>query len=64
MEDEILIVEELENRLALEAVQYKVKCDELWEQYKFDPTYFDKYISGTSQLAFKEYTSFQLKIIL
>ncbi len=46
MEDEILIVEELENRLAIEAVQYKVKCDELWEQYKFDPTYFDTFISG------------------
>lgn len=46
MEDEILIVEELENRLATEAVQYKVKCDELWEQYKFDPTYFDTFISN------------------
>jgi hypothetical protein len=46
MENEILIVEELENRLAIEAVQYKVKCDELWEQYKFDPSYFDTFISG------------------
>ena len=45
-DDEILIVEELENRLAIEAVDYRHKCDELWEQYKFDPKYFDTFISG------------------
>jgi hypothetical protein len=45
-DDEILIVEELENRLAIEAVDYRRKCDELWEQYKFDPKYFDTFISG------------------
>lgn len=44
--DEILIVEELENRLAIEAVDYRRKCDELWEQNKFDPKYFDTFISG------------------
>ena len=44
--DEILIVEELENRLAIEAVDYRHKCDELWEQFKFDPKYFDTFISG------------------
>ena len=45
-DDEILIVEELENRLAIEAVDYKRKVDELWETHKFDPTYFDSFISG------------------
>ncbi|MDD2306834.1 MAG: hypothetical protein PHP53_19185 [Prolixibacteraceae bacterium] len=45
-DDEILIVEELENRLAIEAVDYRHKCDELWEQYKFDPNYFNTFISG------------------
>lgn len=46
LDDEILIVEELENRLAIEAVDYRHKCDELWEQFKFDPKYFDTFISG------------------
>lgn len=46
-DDEILIVEELENRLAIEAVEYKRKIDELWETHKFDPTYFDNFLSGT-----------------
>ena len=45
-DDEILIVEELENRLAIEAVEYKRKIDNLWETHKFDPTYFDSFISG------------------
>ncbi|WP_396601653.1 hypothetical protein [Algibacter sp. R77976] len=44
--EEVLLVEELEKRLAIEAVEYKTKCDELWETHKFDPTYFDTYISG------------------
>lgn len=46
MNDEKFIVEELEDRLAIEAVDYRHKCDELWEQYQFDPTYFDIFISG------------------
>ncbi len=45
-DDEIFIVEELENRLAIEAVEYKRKIDELWETHKFDPTYFDSFIAG------------------
>ena len=45
--DDILIVEELENRIAIEAVEYRRKCDDLWEQYKFDPSYFDTFISVT-----------------
>lgn len=46
-DEEIFIVEELENRLAIEAVDYKRKIDNLWETHKFDPTYFDSFISGT-----------------
>lgn len=45
-DDEIFIVEELENRLAIEAVDYKRKVDDLWETHKFDPTYFDSFIAG------------------
>jgi len=43
---DLLLVEELEKRLAIEAVEYKTKIDELWQTYTFDPTYFDMYISG------------------
>lgn len=45
-DEELLIVEELENRLAIEAVEYKRRIDDLWETHKFDPTYFDSFISG------------------
>ena len=45
-DEEVLIVEELENRLAIEAVEYKRRIDDLWETHKFDPTYFDSFISG------------------
>jgi len=45
-DEEIFIVEELENRLAIEAVEYKRKIDNLWETHKFDPTYFGNFISG------------------
>jgi hypothetical protein len=44
--EELLIVEELEKRLAIEAVEYKKNCDDLWETYSFDPMYFDNFISG------------------
>ncbi|WP_417860451.1 hypothetical protein [Winogradskyella sediminis] len=44
--EEVLLVEELEKRLAIEAVEYKKNCDDLWETYTFDPKYFDTYISG------------------
>src|SRR5690606_33399104 len=43
---DLLLVEELEKRVAIEAVEYKTKIDELWETYTFDPTYFDTFISG------------------
>ena len=46
MQQEIFLVEELENRLAIEAVQYMHKIDELWETHSFDPKYFDTFISG------------------
>lgn len=43
---DIFIVEELEKRLAIEAVEYKRKLDDEWEKYTFDPMYFDNFISG------------------
>ncbi|ARV08247.1 hypothetical protein BTO05_00810 [Winogradskyella sp. PC-19] len=43
---DLLLVEELEKRLAIEAVEYKKNCDDYWETYTFDPTYFDTFISG------------------
>lgn len=46
MEKEIFLVEELENRLAIEGVRYKHQWQEDWENVKFDPTYFDTFISG------------------
>lgn len=46
MDKEIFLVEELENRLAIEAAQYMYKVEELWETNKFEPTYFDTYIAG------------------
>lgn len=46
MDKEIFLVEELENRLAIEAVQYKHNFENDWENVKFDPTYFDTFISG------------------
>lgn len=43
---DLLLVEELEKRVAIEAVEYKKNCDDYWETYTFDPTYFDTFISG------------------
>lgn len=43
---DLLLVEELEKRLAIEAVEYKRKLDDEWEKYTFDPMYFDNFISG------------------
>ncbi len=45
MGKEIFLVEELETRFAIEAVQYMHKVEELWETNKFEPTYFDAYIT-------------------
>lgn len=47
MDKEIFLVEELENRLAIEAVRYKHKIDEEWETNRFDPSYFDNFITGS-----------------
>jgi len=46
MENEILLVEELENILIAEGVRYNHEFTENWETVKFDPTYFDAFISG------------------
>ena len=43
---DLLLVEELEKRVAIEAVEYRKNCDDYWETYTFDPTYFDTFISG------------------
>ena len=43
---DLLLVEELEKRIAIEAVEYRKNCDDYWETYTFDPTYFDTFISG------------------
>jgi hypothetical protein len=53
-DEEVLIVEELENRLAIEAVEYNRKFNDLWESYKFDPTYFDSFISGPLLIEFSK----------
>lgn len=45
-EREVYLVEELELRLIIEADTYKRNCDDLYEQYKFDPEYFNRFISG------------------
>lgn len=45
-EREVYLVEELELRLIIEADAYKRNCDDLWEQYKFDPEYFNRFIQG------------------
>ncbi len=46
MEKEMLLVEELENSLIRMGIYYKGKIENDWESNKFDPTYFDTYISG------------------
>ena len=43
---DLLLVEELEKRIVIEAVEYRKNCDDYWETYTFDPTYFDTFISG------------------
>jgi len=45
-EREIFLVEELELRIIIEAVNYKRNCDDLWEEYKFDPDYFNRFMQG------------------
>jgi hypothetical protein len=43
---ELFLVEELENRLINEAIAYKHKFEEEWENVKFDPNYFNLFITG------------------
>ncbi len=47
MEKELLLVEELENSLIREGIYYMGKIENDWESNKFDPTYFDTYITGS-----------------
>lgn len=46
MEKEIFLVEELENRLAAEAILYLDKVEELWGTDKFNPIYFGNLLAG------------------
>lgn len=46
MEKETLLVEELENRLAIEAADYKHRLNENWQTQQFDPNYFSDFIPG------------------
>lgn len=43
-EDELLLAEELENRLIIEGVNYKRVLSERWETFQFDKDYFKKFI--------------------
>ena len=43
-EDELLLAEELENRLIIEGVNYKRVLSERWETFQFDKEYFKKFI--------------------
>lgn len=45
-EREVFLVEELELRIIMEADMYKRNCDDLWDQYKFDPEYFNSFMQG------------------
>ncbi|QQR95626.1 MAG: hypothetical protein IPJ93_02480 [Bacteroidota bacterium] len=43
-EEELLLAEELENRLIIEGVNYKHVLSERWETFQFDKEYFKKFI--------------------
>ena len=43
---QIFLVEELELRISIEAVEYKHKFDNFWEEHKFDPEYFNRFMEG------------------
>lgn len=43
---EVYLVEELELRISIEAVEYKRKLDNFWEENKFDPDYFNRFMTG------------------
>lgn len=42
----IYLVEELELRVSIEAVEYHHKISELWQTYTFDPLYFKRFMEG------------------
>lgn len=46
MEAEKFLVEELEDRLIIEAVEYKHRLDENWQTEQFDEKYFPNFITG------------------
>lgn len=45
-EKEVFLVEELENRLAIEGSNYQHRLDANWQTEKFDPEYFSTFITG------------------
>lgn len=46
-EEELLLAEELENRLIIEGVNYKHVLSERWETFQFDKEYFKKFIPNS-----------------
>ena len=42
----IYLVEELELRVSIEAVEYQRKLSEFWQEYTFDPHYFKRFMEG------------------
>lgn len=52
--DELLIVDKLENKLAIEAADYNHHMNENWQTHKFDPLYFDNFIAGRLLDDFKQ----------
>ena len=43
---QVFLVEELELRVSIEAVEYKHKFDNFWQEHKFDPDYFNRFMEG------------------
>ena len=42
----IYLVEELELRVSIEAVEYKRRLDDFWQENTFDPHYFKRFMEG------------------
>lgn len=47
MDEEIFLVDELENRLVIEALRYKEYFESFWTEQKFDPEYFSQFLTVT-----------------
>lgn len=43
---DIFLVQELELRVSIEAVEYKRKFDDMFQEYQFDPEYFNRFMEG------------------